>query len=142
MRRARRFLALPAPDRALALEAALSLAAASLLLALLPFRHAVRGRLNGPAEMPESDPDLLRQVGSTVEKVARHLPWRPLCLPQALAARAMLHRRGVVCTLHFGIRMEAPDRALRAHAWVTAGPVGVVGVPAGGIFTELARFSP
>src|SRR5947208_2523981 len=36
-----------------------------------------------------------RRVGHAVERVARVLPWRPVCLPQALATRWMLRRRAI-----------------------------------------------
>lgn len=138
----RKFRALPARDRALALEAACLLALASLLLVLLPFRHIARwlGSLDGEREAV-SDPVMARAVGRAVGRAARHLPWHPLCLPQALAARAMLRRRAIPSTLHFGMRLEGDDRTMRAHAWVTAGATGVVGVPAAGDFTVLARYS-
>lgn len=141
-RRWRKFRALPARDRALALEAACLLALASLLLVLLPFRHIARwlGNLNGEMEA-ETDPAVASAIGRAVERAARHLPWQPLCLPQALAARSMLQRRAIPSTLHFGMRLEGDDRTMRAHAWVTTGATGVVGVPAAGDFTVLARYS-
>lgn len=141
-RRWRKFRALPARDRALALEAACLLALASLLLVLLPFRHIARwlGSLDGKREV-DGDPALPRAVGRAVERAARNLPWHPLCLPQALAARAMLRRRAIPSTLYFGMRLEGDDRTMRAHAWLTAGSTGVVGVPAAAEFTILARYS-
>lgn len=136
------FRALPARERALTLEAACLLALAALLLALLPFRHIARwlGSLDGEQEA-ETDPAMARAVSRAVGRAARHLPWHPVCLPQALAARSMLQRRGIPSTLHFGVRLEGEDRTMRAHAWVTTGATGVVGVPATGEFTVLARYS-
>lgn len=141
-RRWHKFRALPGREQALALEAAVWLTLAAPLLALLPFRHMARwlGNLDGEMEA-ETDPTRSRAVGRAVERAARHLPWHPLCLPQALAARAMLRRRGIPSTFYFGMRLEGTDRAMRAHAWVTTGSTGVVGVPAAGEFTVLARYS-
>lgn len=138
MRRINKFLALPPGERALALEVALSLTAAAVLLAARPFRQAVRS--GSGAGGGQADSEMIEQIGRAVERAARHLPWRPLCLPQALAARAMLRRRGVACTLHFGMRLAPPDRAMQAHAWVTAGSCNVVGGKAADGFTELTRF--
>jgi len=63
-----------------------------------------------------------------VQAVARHLPWRFVCLPQAIAAQRMLRRRGVASTLYLGV---APDRekpdAIAAHAWLRAGDKIVTG---------------
>lgn len=140
--RLRKFRTLSRRDRTLAVEAAIMLALASLLLALLPFRHVARwlGRLD--REMgAQIDPPPLRPIGRAVERAARHLPWQPLCLPQAMAARAMLRRRGIASTLHFGMKLDGPDRAMRAHAWLTVGTTGVVGGTVADEFTVLARFS-
>ncbi|WP_428245402.1 lasso peptide biosynthesis B2 protein [Ferrovibrio sp.] len=141
LRRWRKFRALPPGEQALALEAAAWLALASPLLLLLPFRHVARwlGDLDKETEVG-GDPVLSRAVGRAVGRAARHLPWHPMCLPQALAARAMLWRRGIPSTLYFGVRLEGAERVMRAHAWVTTGVTGVVGVPAAGEYTVLARF--
>ena len=141
MRRWRSFRALPPRDRLEALEAAAALSLASFLLVLLPFRHLARWMGDtGPGPVPDADPRVAHAVGRAVERAARHLPWRPVCLPQALAARAMLRRRGVVSTLHFGLRLQGTRRSMEAHAWVTAGTIAVVGVPAADGFTVIARF--
>lgn len=67
-----------------------------------------------------------RRVGRTVERVSDRLPWHPVCLPQALATRTMLRRRGIACEMHLGITSTTP---LAAHAWVTAGGQVVQGGP-------------
>jgi len=108
----------------------------------VPFRHVARWLGNLDAEAAtDGDAVLPRAVGRAVERAARHLPWHPLCLPQALASRAMLRRRGIPSTLYFGMRLEGPGRVMRAHAWLTVGSVGVIGVPAAADFTVLARYS-
>ncbi|WP_158599771.1 lasso peptide biosynthesis B2 protein [Azospirillum cavernae] len=159
MRRLRKLLALPLADQWLAAEAAVWLALAQLLLAVLPFRWIAISL--GPLARERSDGavapvDLIRQaqvrrIGQTVERTARHLPWTALCLPQALAARAMLGRRGIPATVHFGMALsddettdqEATEggRRMLAHAWVTVGRTGVVGTPAAGRFAVVARFT-
>jgi hypothetical protein len=159
MRRLRKVLALPSADRRLAAEAMVWLTLSQLLLAILPFRWIAIGL--GPLARERVDgaasPDNLmrrihvRKIGHAVERVARHLPWAALCLPQALAARAMLGRRGIPATVHFGMALsdeETTDqdvtvggRRMLAHAWVTVGETGVVGAPAAGRFAVIARFS-
>lgn len=151
MRRLRKFLALSPADRRLAAEAAVLLTAASLTLSLLPFRLVARW-LEKPAGQGRPDPDpvllrpapepaLVRPIGHAVVRAARHLPWRPLCLPQALATRAMLRRRGLPSTLYFGVALEGRERVMTAHAWVTVGETGVIGAPARDAFTVLARYA-
>ena len=77
------------------------------------------------------------RIGRAVERVAAVLPWRPVCLPRALAVASMLRRRGVECRAHLGVTSTAPPEA---HAWVTVGGVVVQGAPVNHV-TELASFA-
>lgn len=150
MRRLRKFAALPPVDRRLTVEAAAWLVLALGLMALLPFRRiagwfgkAVDGDapLAGLAD-GQSQAEA-RRIGRAVERAVRHLPLNARCLPQAIAAKAMLHRRGIAATMHFGMRLsnDGTGSRMEAHAWVTVGETGVVGVPASAGFTVLARFT-
>lgn len=76
-------------------------------------------------------------VGRAVTRVARRLPWHPACLPQAVATRAMLRRRGIECVSHVGVVRTEP---FQAHAWVTVNGCVVQGSPITHA-TELARFT-
>lgn len=162
MRRLRRFTALPPTDRRLTVEAAAWLTVALGLLTLLPFR-LVAARFGTPtgsdrvwnATAPPADvrqQALTQRIGRAVERAARHLPVTARCLPQAIAAKAMLRRRGIAATMHFGIRLSdrpdhgrmaahAPVGRMAAHAWVTAGGAGVVGLPGSAGFAVIARFT-
>ena len=66
------------------------------------------------------------RVGRAVSRVAGWLPWRPTCLPQAVATRLMLRRRGIDFESHLGVIQTAP---FEAHAWVTVRGTPVVGGP-------------
>jgi len=122
----------------LASEASLMLMGASVAIRLLPSPRVLRllGRPASPAPASPSpvEPAPARIVGRAVERVSSHMPWQPLCLPQAIATRAMLRRRGIECEGHLGVRRTAP---FDAHAWVTVGDVVIQGAPVEGI-TELA----
>lgn len=137
-------------DRWLTLEAAVSLVCAAVMLKLLPFRWVARGagELSGQTQrgevssLPPLHPALPGQVGRAVVRAARHLPLTLLCLPQAIAAQRMLRRRGIASTLHFGMALSTDgSRRMLAHAWLTVGEQGVIGIPASQGFSELARFS-
>ncbi len=71
--------------------------------------------------------------------VAPWLPFRTLCLQQAIAARAMLERRGIDSVLHLGVR-DPTGTALEAHAWPDAGGLNVTGYPVNPALTKVARF--
>jgi hypothetical protein len=61
-----------------------------------------------------------------------------LCLPRALAAHAMLRRRGIASRLCLGVARDGDD--LTAHAWVEVGENNIVSDPEAGRFTRLAEF--
>lgn len=126
-------------------EAAVALTLASLALRALPRRRLAR-LLGRPEAAAPPDTRHARaagasdarasRVGRAVERVARVLPWHPSCLPQAIATRAMLHRRGIPCEGHVGVVSMSP---LEAHAWVTVDGHVVQGGPVRDA-TELAAF--
>lgn len=126
-------------------EAAAMLSFATLLLRILPFRRVARlvGRVEaaGETSLPPPADAPVRAVGRAVEAAARRLPWRPLCLPQALAASLMLRRRGVPSALHIGVAM-GEGRKFQAHAWLVAAGGVVCGGPAAVGMTPIAAIRP
>ena len=104
--------------RLLAVEALLLLAVAALLVQYVPMRHW-RSWLTTAPPTGATEPSTrwyrqpaLKQVTKVVPRVAAVVPFRAVCLQQAMAAQWMLHRRGVRCRLLFGARRapaDAPD---------------------------------
>jgi hypothetical protein len=133
--------------RLMVIEAALWLVLSGLALRVLPFRRLVpwlgRPGQGVPLEIPELRDDQCRRglaIGGAITRASQLLPWHPVCLPQAMAAKAMLARRGLGASVHFGARMDGDRRDLTAHAWVMCGPVAVVGGRERARFVELGRF--
>jgi hypothetical protein len=127
-----RWRALPASKKWLLLEAFAALAIARWALVLLPVRWIFRwlespvggarsgGARSGDANAGVPDPatsDIVEHVRWAVLTVARFGPASFVCFPQALAAHAMLRRRGIGSIMHYGVRRSA-DRKLRAHTWL------------------------
>jgi hypothetical protein len=142
MTRLTRFVRLPRRERQALIEAALALGLASLLVRTVGFswiaRRLGRHMEKGPsAAKPESVSEAAR-VGWAVDTAARVLPWKPVCLPQAIAATLLLKRRGIVSTLYLGVD---PTRALDAHAWVRVGEVTVTGGPVDQRFAVVSTFA-
>ncbi len=142
------FLRAPGRRQALALEAAGELARAR-LITLLPARIYTRdfGSMNGAsgAAAVGACPEAACEIGRMVETVARAMPFRALCLQQAVAARRMLRRRGVRATVYLGVKRTAaaPDKVVRgsvAHAWVEVGSQVVNGDGSLGDYAIVARF--
>lgn len=103
---------------------------------LTPSGKADVGRQNG---LSEEQSALALAVGWSVTRAARYVPFRAVCLPQAIAAQAMLNRRRIASVMHFGVA-KLPDEGLSAHAWLDAGRIEVTGYPIGPEFVEVARF--
>jgi len=137
-RKLNRFLLLGSRDRFLICEAAVMLAAARLCVLTVPLRVLAR-LLSRMPDAAVSDPELVAQVGKAVSIAARHVPWNAVCLPQAMAAKAMLARRGQGSAFHLGA-MIGKDGRPDAHAWLECdGQIVTGGAGMRGI-SHLARF--
>jgi transglutaminase superfamily protein len=132
------FLRLRGADRRLVCEAMLMLALARFVVITVPFRLLVPWLSRAP-ETGRCDEALLLRVRKAVTTAARNVPWNAVCLPQAIAAKAMLARRGWGSAFHLGASFDAQGRLI-AHAWLVAGGTIVVGAAGIGEVTPLARF--
>ena len=136
--------------RALLAEAVAYLLAARLALIFIPFPRLARhlGSFVPPSDpravavrtaAAADDTQVAQEIGWAVTRAARYVPFRAVCLPQAMAARVMLERRGVKSAMHFGAAKGA-DKPLDAHAWLDAAGVEVTGYPVAKNFSEIACF--
>jgi len=148
--RAKRLAQVGWGERALLAEAAVELAAARLVLATRPFRQVGRrlGSFVSPSDPrvaerrspgPPDQAQTAARVSQAVIRAARHVPFRAVCLPQAMAAHAMLRRRGIDAAVHFGAQ-RGKDKPIDAHAWVDAAGVEVTGYPLEPGMTEIGCF--
>jgi hypothetical protein len=101
-----------------------------------PFRTVYerfeRQRL-GQARSPARDARSAIDIAIAVRRASRLVPGAT-CLPQALATRAMLKRRGIVSELRIGVARDTRGD-VQAHAWVeVAGRVVIGNLP------DLARY--
>lgn len=144
----RQFLALRAGQRRWIVEAAVCLALARLAVACIPFRLISRwlGPMVPPDVAPRAAPqdladcfDELRFIRWSVNAVGRRQPFAAVCLPRALAARAMCRRRGIGSTLRLGSQVgQAAD--VQTHAWLDAGGVELTGYPLPTDMVEIGCF--
>ncbi len=115
----------PLRRAALLLRALVAVAAVRLLL-WLRLGGALRGRL---ARAPARDEPSLaeqREVAWSVAAAARLVPGAT-CLTQAMAGQALLSRLGKASTIRITLPAEAPDGALRPHAWLLANTTILLG---------------
>lgn len=119
-------------------EAGAALAAAALAIRLLSFKRiAARARAPSSASGAPGDAHAER-VRRAIDAWTRRLPWPPKCFVRGLAALWLLQRRGVDARLYYGAATIAG--ALRAHVWVRAGGIDVVGCDDAPDYAVLARF--
>lgn len=146
----RRFAQVGHRRRALVIEAVAWLLLARLALILIPFPRLARSlgtfvpptdsrALRARSKASQNDARIAAEIGWAVTRSARYVPFKAVCLPQAMAARVMLKRRGVASVLHFGAA-KGQDKPLDAHAWLNAAGVEVTGYPVAKNFSEIACF--
>lgn len=113
-----RWRALSVSQKWLLAEAFAALLAARASLVLLPVRWIFRW-LESPVRNSSAPrrPEVVERIRWAVLTVARYGPLSFVCFPQALAAHAMLRRRGIGSIMHYGVR-RAADRRIRAHTWL------------------------
>ncbi len=135
----------PWREKKLLAEAALFLLGARIDLRVRPVRAVLRRSETSPVHLarPRSVSEnsvTVERVRDAVLTVSRHAPMRFVCFPQALAAHAMLRRRGIPSRLHYGVRRSA-DGQLRAHTWLEAGGRTILGGEASALFSWIQAWS-
>jgi len=125
-------------DRGLVAEAAVMLVAARATLAVLPFRWFEPWLSLSRAE-DASSTTLVARVRRAVNVASRNLPLKMACLPQAMAAKVMLARRGTRSSLWIGAA-RADGGEMILHAWLEAGGTIVTGEAGQAGVTPVARF--
>jgi hypothetical protein len=124
--------------RAYLREAAVMLIVARLAVRFIPPARIFAWVNRPPRHIRRFAAEEISWISWAVESLAAR-PWtRALCLPRALAAQAMLRRRGIAGRLCLGVRRTAEQ--LDAHAWVEIGGNTVVGGDAADRFTRIAEF--
>jgi hypothetical protein len=118
-------------------------AAVMLVLARLAVRFLPASRLFAWADRPirhirRFAADEAQWIAWAVDHVGALPAMNALCLPRALAAHAMLRRRGIASSLCLGVARDGGD--LAAHAWIEVGDNKFVGGEQAGGFTRLAAF--
>jgi hypothetical protein len=119
---------LTAPEIAVLAEALALCTVASAMLRVLRFSRVAprlgRHMAESPPHQPGATGATVRRITWAIATASRILPWKPVCLPQAVTAQWMLRRRGIQSTLYLG---TDPSKRYDAHAWVRVGGVIVTG---------------
>ena len=129
MSKFRTFLELDSADKIASLEAVVLVLYAKILIASVPPRRW-RSRFGAVAHQGQdsaSDVSTVRRVRLAMLRALNNVPGSPHCLPQALAARWMLERRGIASSLFLGTQRD-DDGHPRFHAWLKVGDEWVTGL--------------
>lgn len=133
--------------RGLLIEAFFWLGWARLLVLSVPFRWIVVlwGLHAQPFSSAGGTPTPLaasrsQAVQHAIATISPYTPWHSNCLAQALAASALLRRRGLASTLYLGVAKDRTHR-LQAHAWLSCGGELVTGEAGRQHYTTVAVFS-
>jgi hypothetical protein len=139
----------PSARRSLLIEAVYWLGVARVALLAMPFRNLAarfgtvhtpdQAKAIAPRTYSDADRAVANEVGWAVTRAARYVPFRAVCLPQAIAAKAMLRRRGIEGVMHFGVATRK-GASMDAHAWLDVGEIEVTGFPVRDDFVEMVRF--
>jgi len=119
----RKFARLAPRDRAVLARTMVTLGLSRLVTWILPFpfgRRLMVGKRRADRSTITED-----QITWAMQHAQRIIP-RATCLPQAIAAEALLTRGGLPAHLQIGVK-KTPDGKLTAHAWVESNGRIVVG---------------
>ena len=129
MPKLRTFIALDSADKIATLEAIALLLYAKLLISSVPPRRW-RSRFGAVAQSGNeavADLGTVRRTRLAIIRALNNVPGSPNCLPQALAARWMLERRGITGSLYLGTQRDEAGTP-RFHAWFKVGDEWVTGL--------------
>lgn len=98
-------------------------------------RHAAR-----PAAALSVDERMkqLRLVRWAVQAATKRSPIEFVCFPQSLAARALLHARGIETSLYYGVMRK--EGQLATHTWLLVDGFNVIGAEGAEEFSVLAVY--
>jgi Transglutaminase-like superfamily len=119
-------------------EATVMLALAKLAVRLAPASRIIAWAKRPPRRIWRFHMGEVGWVRWSIETIGPK-PWmQAACLPRALAAQAMLRRRGIASQLCLGVARE--NETLSAHAWLELGQAIIVGGDQAPLFSKLVEF--
>lgn len=102
-------------------ETLLALAVAKFGVKLVPLKKMVPflGEQGGKEiALSTEQLQVSKAIGELVRSISSRVPWRSVCLDQAIATMILLRRRRIPYRLCFGTRLDLANEKLLAHAWL------------------------
>lgn len=119
-------------------EAVVTLILAGLAVRVVPASRLFAWAGRAPRRVNRFAAEDVEWIAWAVDRAGRYRFIDALCLPRALAALAMLRRRGIAGRLCLGVARNGSG--LAAHAWVEVGGRSVIGGEEAAGFTRLAAY--
>lgn len=143
--KAHKFLTLSFREKLGFMEALSMLFFSRVIIYFIPLRKLAPylGRLNGPIPGELSAGQIIKaeEVRMSILMSSANVPWKSVCLDQALATMMMLKRRKISYSLHLGVKKTPENESIKAHAWVICNDVILVGGQRSKKYTVVASFS-
>lgn len=119
-------------EKKMAVEGLYFLLIARLALWFIPFKIIAKRLGHHMKETPHTEIPKNRKINLLVQKTIGRLsdktPWESTCLVQAIAAKTILNRRRIGCTLYFGMAKDKrKNKGFKAHAWLRSGRLLITG---------------
>lgn len=126
------------------LEVLIQLVFAKVIILLLPFNKMAKTygypyceTLHEPLHRFHPEIAMIKRSFQFVLKI---IPWRSVCLDQAIAMHRMLSRRHLQSTFYFGVKMD-DSKKLIAHAWIRCGSLWMIGYQGRGSYTVVCSYA-
>ena len=92
-------------------------------------------------ELSNSEYAIAEKIRLATMRASRFVPFRSVCMDQAMAGVILLKKHRIPCTLFLGVRKREEGNGLDAHAWVVCGDKIVLGGQKSLFYTVTASFS-
>lgn len=141
----KKFIQLSFEDKLFYLETFGLLLFSKLLILFIPLRKVAPylGDLNGEVrkELSSGETLIAEKIMVFICKVGNNMPWKSVCLDQALACMILLKKKKIPYSLYLGVKKDEANQKLMAHAWVLCGDKILIGGRRSLQFTVVARFT-
>jgi len=139
------FMELPFRDKLFFLDTVLLLSISKLVIFTVPFKKVAPylGKVNGTIEdtIDTRQTDKAERVKLFVNMAAGNVPFKSVCLDQAMAGMLLLRRFKIPSNLCLGVKRNEKEQKLDAHAWIECGGRILIGGQRSLQYNKVAHFT-
>jgi hypothetical protein len=138
-----KFFRLSGEEKKYFLEATIYCIAIKMMLLLFPLKKyaGLLGKQNiyTDKEPTEEEQNNIFKISRAIIRSRKIIPWKSLCLTEAITAKILLRKRKVQSTLYLGV--EKDNGTMHAHAWLRCGSLWVTGRKGSQRFVVVSTFT-